>query len=170
MPRHDPPPQQVPTATPTVAPTSSPTVPAPCNFFLFKQLGHKRVRPGQTFRVVLSFANKLQQVLPDMDVTFALPGSVTYVRAYALKKHYMHQRPIVANGRVTVKLNQIPGRGLAKVVLELKASTSASGTLSFPYRVFVPSQGPCAYDGTAKVSLFGSRIFVETRRVPLYTR
>lgn len=149
MPRHDPPPQQVPTTVPT---TASPAVPPPCNFFLFKQLGHKKVRPEQTFKIVQSFANTFKQVLPDIDVAVALPGSVTYVRAYALKK-YMHQRPIVANGRVLVKLNQIPGRGLAKVVPELKATTSASGSLSFPYWVSVPSQGHCAYDGTTQVSL-----------------
>lgn len=103
-----------------------------------------------------------------MDVAVALPGSVTYVRAYVLKK-YMHQRPIVENDKVLVKLNQIPKRGLAKVVLELKPTTSASGTLSFPYRVSVPSQGHWAYDGTAKV--IGSKLFpdIHAARYPTLT-
>lgn len=118
-----------------------------------KQRGRSRIRPGKKFKVVLAFTNTLKRVLPSMDVAIALPGSVTLRRCPM--KMYMHQRPTVENGNVLVRLNQIPGHGVAKIMLKLRAATSASGTLSFPYRVSVESQ-QCTYDGTAKVSGVGA--------------
>lgn len=124
-------------------------VPTPCTPFGFKQAGKHKIRPGQSFKVTYNLRNILTSTLTESIVELNVPAGMTLMQTYAPKR-YTHERPVVEDGVVLVKLHQVPACGTAKITLLFKASSAVSGTLSFPYTVHVP-RNYCYQDGAAAV-------------------
>lgn len=125
-------------------------VPTPCTPFAFKQAGSRNIRPGQAFKVTYALRNILTSTLTEANVAFKIPAGYTLLQTYP-PKQYTHERPVVENGEVWVKLNQVPARGTAKITLLFRAPTNAaSGTVSFPFTAHIPTNY-CYQQGAATV-------------------
>lgn len=126
-------------------------VPTECTFWKFKQSGNRKVRRGRQMKVSFNFQNTLKETITEAYVRLPIPAGTTYVKTWATPK-YSHEQPVVQDGAVWVKLNQVAARGRVKVTLTVTVSNSASGTISFPYEMVVPGK-TCVKQGAASVTV-----------------
>lgn len=97
--------------------------------------------------------------VPETVLELPLPAGVTLVQAYPPKR-YSNGQYMVEDDKLVMKLKLIPAGKTARIKLAFQASTSVSGTVSFPYTVLVPSRY-CYQEGAASVracvDLWGER-------------